>query len=64
MEKLLLTPFGANKHAEELLAVPPRRTGQTGAGDLLDRCCRDDLAKDQQTSPRQDPVGAAHAGLS
>jgi hypothetical protein len=25
----VLTPFGANEHAEELLAVPPHRTGQT-----------------------------------
>jgi hypothetical protein len=28
----LLTPFGANKHAEELLAAPPHRTGQTVVG--------------------------------
>jgi hypothetical protein len=26
----VLTPFGANKHAEELLASPPCRNGKTG----------------------------------
>jgi hypothetical protein len=28
----LLTPFGANKHAEELLAAPPRRTRSNRCG--------------------------------
>jgi hypothetical protein len=60
----LLRPFGANKHAEKLLAMPPRLTDQTGAGHLSDWCRREDPAKDQRTSPRQDPIGAAHAGLS
>jgi hypothetical protein len=58
------TPFGANKNAEELLATPPRRTGQTGASHRSDRCCREDPARDQRTSSGHDPVGAAHAGLS
>jgi hypothetical protein len=56
--------FKANKHAEELLAVPPRCTGQTGTGHRSDRCRREDLTRDQRRSPGQDPVGAVHAGLS
>jgi hypothetical protein len=60
----LLTPFGANKRAEVLLAAPPHRTGKTGVGHRSDRCCQEDPARDQRTSSGQDPVGAAHAGLS
>jgi hypothetical protein len=56
--------FGANKHAEELLVAPPRCTGQTGTGHRSDRCRREDPTRNQRTSPGQDPVEAAHAGLS
>jgi hypothetical protein len=50
--------FGANKHAEELLAAPPRCTGQTGTGHRSDRCRREDPTRNQRTSPGQDPVEA------
>jgi hypothetical protein len=58
----LLTHFGSNKHAEELLAAPPRRTGQTGASHQSDRCCREDPARDQRTSSGRIPSGRRTQG--
>jgi hypothetical protein len=38
--------FKSNKNEEELLAAPPRCTGQTGTGHRSDRCRREDPARD------------------